>query len=382
MTQREAAGDARAPAASRSPSPAETPAPPPIVRLEGCSKSYDQMRVRALDRIDLAILPGEFFSLLGPSGSGKTTTLRLIAGFEAPDAGRVYIDGADVTEAHPYHRNVNTVFQSYALFPHMTVAQNVAYPLKMKRIERSEIGRKVSDVLALVSMTGYGARLPHQLSGGQRQRIALARALVARPKVVLLDEPLGALDLKLRQQMQIVLKELQREVDVTFIYVTHDQGEALSMSDRLAVMNEGRIEQLGSPEEIYYLPDTRFVAGFIGRSNLIDCQIERDEGGRAVARHGDIRLVLAGQHAPGGATLAIRWEVVRLGSAALPAAGENRMSAVVKHAIFHGEGHEVVLGVGNVRITALAPAKRGTGPRAGDRLEIAIDCADIVVIRG
>ena len=235
------------------------------------SKTYDQQQVRALDGIDLSVFPGEFFSLLGPSGSGKSTTLRLIAGFEAPNTGRVHIDGADVTDVRPYHRDVNTVFQSYALFPHMTVAENVAYPLKMKRIDRRETGRRVADALELVDMTDFHRRLPHQLSGGQRQRIALARALVARPKVVLLDEPLGALDLKLRQQMQIVLKELQREVNITFVYVTHDQGEALSMSDRLAVMNAGRIEQLGTPEEIYYRPATRFVAGFIGRSNLIDC---------------------------------------------------------------------------------------------------------------
>ena len=353
---------------------------PPIVRLESCSKSYDQARVLALDCIHLAIRPGEFFSLLGPSGSGKTTTLRLIAGFEAPDAGRVHINGADVTDVPPYHRDVNTVFQSYALFPHMTVAQNVAYPLKMKRTDRREIGRQVVDALQLVDMTGYEARLPHQLSGGQRQRIALARALVARPKVVLLDEPLGALDLKLRQQMQIVLKELQREVDITFIYVTHDQGEALSMSDRLAVMNEGRIEQLGTPEEIYYRPDTRFVAGFIGRSNLIDCRIEHVDG-RAVAHHGDFRVALAGEYAPGDATLAVRWEVVTLGPAGPPSPGESRCLAVVERAIFHGEGHEVVLRIGDISLTALAQAKRGMSPCAGDRLEIAVDSADIVVIR-
>jgi spermidine/putrescine transport system ATP-binding protein len=350
-----------------------------IVRLAAVSKTYDQQKVRALDRVDLDIFSGEFFSLLGPSGSGKSTTLRLIAGFEVPDIGRVYIDGADVTEVRPYHRDVNTVFQSYALFPHMTVAETVAYPLKMKRIHRRETSRRVADALELVDMTGYEERLPHQLSGGQRQRIALARALVGRPTVVLLDEPLGALDLKLRQQMQIVLKELQREVDITFVYVTHDQGEALSMSDRLAVMNAGRIEQLGTPEEIYYRPDTRFVAGFIGRSNLIDCRIER-EGDRAVARRGDFRVELAGAHPLGDATLVIRWEVITLAPSAPTSAGENRLSALVENAIFHGEGHEVILCVGDVRLTALAQVKQGASPRPGDRVEVAVDRADIAVI--
>ena len=381
MNQRSAAGGVSASAADRSsrqPSPSDGE---PIVRLEGCSKSYDQAHVVALDSVDLEIFPGEFFSLLGPSGSGKTTTLRLIAGFEMPDRGRVYIDGADVTELRPYHRNVNTVFQSYALFPHMTVSQNVAYPLRMKRLERGEIGRRVSEALALVDMTGYDARLPHQLSGGQRQRIALARALVAHPMVVLLDEPLGALDLKLRQQMQLVLKELQREVDITFVYVTHDQGEALSMSDRLAVMNAGRIEQLGTPEEIYYRPDTRFVADFIGRSNLIDCRIESAEDGRAIARHGDVRLFLSGLHEPGEASLAIRCEAVRLGGTGAPAPGENRLRAIVNQVIFHGEAREVVLDIGGVQLAAISPTKRGAGPHEGDRLEIVIDSADIVVIR-
>ncbi len=382
MNQRSAAGDASASAADRSSRQPPPAAREPIVRLEGCSKSYDQAHVVALDRVDLEIFPGEFFSLLGPSGSGKTTTLRLIAGFEMPDRGRVHIDGADVTELRPYHRNVNTVFQSYALFPHMTVSQNVAYPLKMKRLERGEIGRRVSEALALVDMTGYDARLPHQLSGGQRQRIALARALVAHPRVVLLDEPLGALDLKLRQQMQLVLKELQREVDITFVYVTHDQGEALSMSDRLAVINAGRIEQLGTPEEIYYRPDTRFVADFIGRSNLIDCRIERAEDGRSIARHGDVRLSLSGEHDPGEATLAIRCEAVRLGATGERAAGENRLQTVVRQVIFHGEAREVVLDIGGVQLAAISPTKRGAGPHQGERLEVAIDSTDVVVIRG
>ena len=381
MNQRSAAGGVGASAADHSSRLSAPPGAEPIVRLEGCSKSYDQALVVALERVDIAIFPGEFFSLLGPSGSGKTTTLRLIAGFELPDRGRVYIDGADVTELRPFHRNVNTVFQSYALFPHMTVAQNVAYPLKMKRLDRGDIGRRVSEALALVDMTGYDARLPHQLSGGQRQRIALARALVGRPRVVLLDEPLGALDLKLRQQMQLVLKELQREVDITFVYVTHDQGEALSMSDRLAVMNAGRIEQLGTPEEIYYRPDTRFVADFIGRSNLIDCRIESNQDGHAIARRDGVHLSLSGPHDPGEATLAIRCEAVRLDAVGQRAPGENRLHAVVRQVIFHGEGREVVLDIGGLRLAAISPTKRGAGPYEGEALEIAIEAADIVVIR-
>lgn len=351
----------------------------PMVRLQGVSKTYEQQNVRALSEIDLNVFPGEFFSLLGPSGSGKTTTLRLIAGFEDPDAGRVYVDGADVTDTRPYHRDVNTVFQSYALFPHMSVEQNVAYPLKMNRVDRAAANKRVAEALKLVDMVGYEERLPHQLSGGERQRIALARALVGRPKVVLLDEPLGALDLKLRQQMQIVLKELQREVDITFVYVTHDQGEALSMSDRLAVMNAGRIEQLGTPEEIYYCPNTRFVAGFIGHSNLIDCRIER-EGEHVYARHGDFNVALGEDYPPGDATLAIRWETVLLGPTAPPAPGENRFPALIETAVFHGERHEVILRVGDIRLTALTQAKRGLRPKTGDHIEIALNSADIVVI--
>ena len=365
-------------AAARGPASAPAGAEP-MVRLQGVSKTYEQQNVRALSEIDLSVFPGEFFSLLGPSGSGKTTTLRLIAGFEYPDAGRVYVDGADVTDTRPYHRDVNTVFQSYALFPHMSVEQNVAYPLKMNRVDRAAAGKRVVEALKLVDMVGYEDRLPHQLSGGERQRIALARALVGRPKVVLLDEPLGALDLKLRQQMQIVLKELQREVDITFVYVTHDQGEALSMSDRLAVMNAGRIEQLGTPEEIYYRPNTRFVASFIGRSNLIDCRIER-EGERVYARHGDFKVALGEDYPPGDATLAIRWETVLLGPTAPPAPGENRFPALIETAVFHGERHEVILRVGDLRLTALTQAKRGLRPKTGDHIEIALDSADIVVI--
>ena len=245
------------------------------VRLAGIRKSYGD--VVAVDGVDLDIRAGEFFTLLGPSGSGKTTTLRVIAGFERPDEGRVELAGRDVSDVPPYARNVNTVFQDYALFPHMTVAENVAYGLRVKGVSRRERQSRVEDVLQRMRLPGVGRRKPAQLSGGQRQRVALARALVNRPDVLLLDEPLGALDLKLRQDMQLFLKSLQEDLGITFVYVTHDQDEALTMSDRLAVFNHGRIEQVGAPAEVYERPQSAFVAGFVGVSN----EIER--GGRSFA---------------------------------------------------------------------------------------------------
>jgi putative spermidine/putrescine transport system ATP-binding protein len=223
----------------------------------------------AVAGIDLDISDGEFFSMLGPSGSGKTTTLRMIAGFELPTGGRVLLHGEDVTLLPPFDRDVNTVFQDYALFPHMTVGENVAYGLAVRKVPKPEREARVADALRMVRLEGYDRRRPGQLSGGQRQRVALARALVNRPRLLLLDEPLGALDLKLREEMQIELKQIQREVGITFIYVTHDQEEALTMSDRLAVFNRGRIEQVGTPADVYERPATRFVAGFVGTSNLL-----------------------------------------------------------------------------------------------------------------
>jgi putative spermidine/putrescine transport system ATP-binding protein len=245
------------------------------VGVEGIRKAYGE--VVAVDGVDLAVGDGEFFTLLGPSGSGKTTTLRVIAGFEQPDDGRVTLGGVDITRQPPYARDVNTVFQDYALFPHMTVAENVGYGLKVKGMARRERAAQVEEVLRMVRLGDYGRRKPVQLSGGQRQRVALARAIVNRPKVLLLDEPLGALDLKLRQEMQVFLKALQQDLGMTFIYVTHDQEEALTMSDHLAVFNDGRIEQVGSPAEVYERPATEFVAGFVGTSNIIE------RGGRRVS---------------------------------------------------------------------------------------------------
>jgi putative spermidine/putrescine transport system ATP-binding protein len=239
----------------------------PAVSFRGVSRHFGA--VRAADDLSFEIADGEFFAMLGPSGSGKTTCLRLIAGFEQPTSGGILVHGRPMAGVPPYERDVNTVFQDYALFPHMTVAENVAYGLMIRRVPRPERERRAAEMLAMVALEGLGERRPAQLSGGQRQRVALARALVNRPSVLLLDEPLGALDLKLREQMQVELKAIQRQVGITFVYVTHDQGEALSMSDRVAVFNRGRIEQIGSPAEIYEHPATAFVAGFVGVSNLL-----------------------------------------------------------------------------------------------------------------
>src|SRR5512139_1047065 len=236
--------------------------------------------VHAVDSVSMEVRDGEFFSMLGPSGSGKTTCLRLIAGFEQPDAGRILLYGQDVSGLPPYERSVNTVFQDYALFPHMTVGENIAYGLMLKRVPKAEREKRVDDMLDLVRLPGLDWRKPSQLSGGQRQRVALARALINRPKVLLLDEPLGALDLKLRQQMQVELKNIQREVGITIIFVTHDQEEALTMSDRIAVFNQGRIEQVGTAHEVYESPESAFVAGFVGTSNLLSGPVARSVLGR------------------------------------------------------------------------------------------------------
>jgi len=273
--------------------PAEDQAPDAAgvdVRLVELTRRFGE--VAAVDSVSLDVARGEFFTLLGPSGSGKTTTLRLIAGFELPDAGRIELAGTDVSGRPPYARDVNTVFQDYALFPHMTVRENVEYGLRIKKVPRDQRRTRVEEALAMVRLGDFGARKPAQLSGGQRQRVALARAIVNRPQVLLLDEPLGALDLKLRQEMQVELKRIQGEVGITFVYVTHDQEEALTMSDRLAVFRSGRIEQVGTPAEVYEHPVNEFVAGFVGVSNVV----ERD-GRRFTIRPEKIRLLAEGEDA-------------------------------------------------------------------------------------
>jgi putative spermidine/putrescine transport system ATP-binding protein len=260
----------------------------PDISVRGLTKRYGD--VVAVDGIDLDVSAGEFFTMLGPSGSGKTTTLRMIAGFEMPDEGTIELAGEDVSRLPPYDRPVNTVFQDYALFPHMTVQQNVEYGLMVKKVKKGERQTRAQQALEMVRLVGFGDRKPGQLSGGQRQRVALARAIVNRPKVLLLDEPLGALDLKLRQEMQLELKSIQREVGITFVYVTHDQEEALTMSDRLAVFNRGKIEQIGPPAEVYEHPENEFIAGFVGVSNVI----ERD-GRRYTVRPEKINLLMNGE---------------------------------------------------------------------------------------
>jgi putative spermidine/putrescine transport system ATP-binding protein len=261
------------------------------VSLRGLSKHFDA--VRAVDAIDLDVEDGEFFSMLGPSGSGKTTVLRLVAGFETPTEGRILLGGTDVTGTPPFARDVNTVFQDYAIFPHMSVRENVEYGLRVKKVDRRDRRQRAEEALATVRLEGYAERRPHQLSGGQRQRVALARALVNRPKVLLLDEPLGALDLKLRREMQVELKQIQRDVGITFVFVTHDQEEALTMSDRIAVFDQGRIAQLATPVELYERPANAFVAGFVGTSNLLQGESARTivgEDGAFVVRPEKVRM--------------------------------------------------------------------------------------------
>lgn len=305
------------------------------VELQEISKRFGATLV--VDRLTLQIYKGEFFSLLGPSGCGKTTTLRIIAGFERPDSGELFINGRRVTHIPPQERDVNMVFQHYALFPHLTVEQNVAFGLEMQKLPRSQVRKRVARALELVRLIGLEQRFPHQLSGGQQQRVALARALVTEPAVLLLDEPLGALDLKLRQEMQLELKRLQRELQITFLYVTHDQEEALRMSDRLAVMHQGRVVQIGPPQEIYERPATRFVAEFIGESNLLEGRVVHVAGRRALVQIGALQTnvisdipLMPNQHV----TLALRPERISL---CPPDAGNGCWSGLVEELIYAGK---------------------------------------------
>jgi len=312
----------------------------PAISLEGVSKTYRSgpTTTTAVERVDLEIRQGEFFSLLGPSGCGKTTTMRMIAGFEEPTTGTVRLAGRDVTGVPPNRRDVNMVFQSYALFPHMTVAENVAFGLKRKKVPAAEIRTRVAEMLELVELGDRAKHKPTQLSGGQQQRVALARALVNRPSALLLDEPLGALDLKLRQAMQLELKRIQREVGITFVYVTHDQSEALTMSDRIAVMNKGLVEQLGTPAQIYETPATRFVAGFIGTSNILTGTVRDSSDGRARIDYGDGQHVLAdAKQAASGTELVItvRPEKIRLGTEE-PNANLSRVRGTVREVVYLG----------------------------------------------
>jgi spermidine/putrescine transport system ATP-binding protein len=310
------------------------------VRLDGISKSFKN--TVAVDDISLEIDEGEFFSLLGPSGCGKTTTLRMIGGFEEPSGGTVYLGGQDVTDLPPYRREVNTVFQSYALFPHLNVFDNVAFGLKRKKIDASSIRSSVGEMLALVDLEGYDRRKINQLSGGQQQRVALARALVNGPEVLLLDEPLGALDLKLRKQMQLELKRIQSELKITFIYVTHDQEEAMTMSNRIAVMRAGHFEQVGAPQEVYELPATEFVASFLGASNLLDGEIDSAEGSVAkVALAAGSTVSLPAARLPvtrGSLRVGVRPEKLYIQSIddSAPDQGDNAIEATVSISTYTG----------------------------------------------
>ena len=301
----------------------------------------------AVDHIDLEVNDGEFFSLLGPSGCGKTTTLRMIGGFEQPTSGLIELHGQDVTWLPPYKRNVNTVFQNYALFPHLTIFENVAFGLRRKGVKGGEIKSRVTDMLRLVELPGYEDRKPTQISGGQAQRVALARALINRPAVLLLDEPLGALDLKLRKQMQVELKRIQQEVGITFIYVTHDQEEAMTMSDRIAVMNKGHYEQLGDPESLYERPTTRFVAGFLGVSNLLSATIRGSDGAYAQAALADDTMIRVPQALIDGhkqVSIGVRPEKIRLSEPEKPGpAGHNRLVGVVRDASYVGVSTQYIV---------------------------------------
>lgn len=343
-----------------------------VLELENVSKTYEGSSRPALDNVSLSVKPGEFFSILGPSGSGKTTILRLVAGFERPDAGSIMMDGNVVNSIPPFKRDVRTVFQSYALFPHLTVRENVEYPLRMHGVAKSERIKKAEATLELMEMAQYGGRLPHQLSGGQRQRAALARSIVSKPRILLLDEPLAALDLRLRQQMQHTLAALQKELGIAFIYVTHDQGEALSMSDRVVILNEGHISQLSTPRDIYFAPKNEFVSRFVGRSNLIPVSFK--------PRGADFIAVIQGIEFPqltakqgGEARMGIRYEAVRISPGVDLVEPDGRLSGVVEDVLFMGTSCEINVRCGDLHLIGVVPATRDMALSVGDAVCITFD---------
>ena len=345
------------------------------VTLEKLDKRFNT--VVAVDDVSLSIEPGEFITLLGPSGSGKTTTLMMIAGFEIPTAGEIYIDGTPIVTTPPHRRNIGMVFQNYALFPHMTVAENIAFPLKQRKVPKESIAKRVADVLDIVSLPGYEGRYPRQLSGGQQQRIALARAIVFNPRVLLMDEPLGALDKKLRENLQLEIRRLHQELGITFIYVTHDQEEALVMSDRIAVMNQGRIEQLGSPIDLYDRPNSRFVAEFIGESNFLE-GTALDGGDHAnPVRVGEEFISAVGREdvtSGMAVVLAVRPEKLSFAEErpTEPLAPLNHLGATVREGTFIGEMRRYVVETeGGLRLTLKQPLRYGIRHyEPGDRVEL------------
>ena len=354
------------------------------ILVDACTKAFGD--TVAVNDVTLRIPGGEFFSMLGPSGCGKTTTLRMIAGFETPDAGRIVLQGADVTGTTPQKRNVNMVFQAYGLFPHMTVVENVAFGLKIKRMARDEIGDRVAEVMQTVRLEGMEDRRPAQLSGGQQQRVALARALVNRPAALLLDEPLGALDLQLRKEMQLELKRLQTATGTTFVYVTHDQEEAMTMSDRIAVMNGGVVEQVASPRELYQHPASPFVAGFIGVSNLLSFRVDRRDGDTLVMDLGDGQRIsaAAATHAAGTATITVRPEWIKIGDAGLNGR-DSQVKGTVTDVVYLGSVTQlIVLLPTGERLTVhrLNDEVGGIDPTPGQQVELRWAAEHSYVIAG
>ena len=359
--------------------------PAAMIELRGVTKRFGSFE--AVRGVDLTVRGGEFLTLLGPSGCGKTTLLRLLSGFEQPDEGSIQVDGADVTHLPPHRRDLNQVFQSYALFPHLTVRENIAFGLRMQRRPAEEIAARVAEVTDLVALKGFEDRRPHQLSGGQRQRVALARAIVPRPKVLLLDEPLSALDAKLRHQMQLELKHLQRRLGLTFVFVTHDQEEALTMSDRIAVIHQGRVAQLGTPAEIYHRPATPFVADFIGETNLLPADFAEQTGDDVRVRlAGGLELTVPAAAWPTGAKralLSVRPEKVLVSKQAV--AAENVFTAVVEEEIFKGAlDHLTLVTPAGLRLEAMVANESALleAIHAGDRVYCGLHADDIVVLPG
>lgn len=352
----------------------------PIVSFRSVTKRYDG-KTTVVDALDLDITNGEFLTLLGPSGSGKTTTLMMLAGFEWPDIGSISFEGRDITSLPPYRRDMGVVFQSYALFPHMTVAENVAFPLNVRKLESGERDRRVAEALSLVHLSSFSDRYPAQLSGGQQQRVALARALVYRPRVVLMDEPLGALDKALREQMQSEIKNIHRQLGLTFVYVTHDQDEALTMSDRVAVFHQGKIQQITTPSQIYTRPKNRFVASFLGETNMLDGTVVDISNGMAALRlpGGSTVMAIAGEGLTVGSTAAF---VARPESMSLGPNGENRLEGTLTESIFHGDHVRVRVEIpgGQSLQIKLNPQSGAALPDPGGRVSLSVPATDALVI--